>query len=247
MSLALMGRTPWNKGKLLSEDIKLKLSLAHKGRKNPKLSEALKGQPAWNKGLKGVMKPNIGSFKKGLTPWNKGKKYSEEMSLRMGEYLTSWINENGAWNKGLHGDQLPDTFLNGLANRQRNGTSIELKIKTILDEENLNFEFQKPIFGSILDFFSLDLKVGIEVQGCFYHACPICYNSETILYTLQYERQVRDRKLKKVLSQHGYLLLELWEHDINSRPNFIRSEILRVVGERKDMLNVVINGDEIIV
>lgn len=36
-----------------------------------KLSKAHKGQKAWNKGTKGLVKPNSGSFKKGLKPWNK--------------------------------------------------------------------------------------------------------------------------------------------------------------------------------
>lgn len=33
----------------------------------------VKGQIAWNKGIKGSVKPNITSFKPGLIPWNKGK------------------------------------------------------------------------------------------------------------------------------------------------------------------------------
>jgi len=39
-----------------------------------KLSKALKGRPAWNKGTKGIIKPNSGSFKVGHQSCFKGKK-----------------------------------------------------------------------------------------------------------------------------------------------------------------------------
>lgn len=63
ISKTLMGNIPWNKGKPMSEESKLKLSLAKKGipssrRGIPhsaetkiKLSNSLKGKLAWNKGL----------------------------------------------------------------------------------------------------------------------------------------------------------------------------------------------------
>ena len=63
ISKSLMGNIPWNKGKPMSEEIKLKLSLSKKGipsgrRGIPhsaetkiKLSNLLKGRLAWNKGL----------------------------------------------------------------------------------------------------------------------------------------------------------------------------------------------------
>ena len=52
-----------------------------------KMSESSKGQKAWNKGLKGVIKPNKGSFKKG-----------EHHSLN-----TQFKKGQKSWNKGLKG------------------------------------------------------------------------------------------------------------------------------------------------
>jgi hypothetical protein len=51
-----------------------------------KLSEAHKGQKAWNKGLKGVMP----------RPWNKGKAWDEDIKLKISKALQGHI----PWNKG---------------------------------------------------------------------------------------------------------------------------------------------------
>ena len=68
------GHKPWNKGKPLSKKIREKLSESHKG------------QVAWNKGIRGIMKINKTSFKKGHTPWNKGK--------RMKDLILNYIHPN---------------------------------------------------------------------------------------------------------------------------------------------------------
>jgi hypothetical protein len=106
-----------HKGKKASLETKQKLSETRKGEKNSfygkkhteetrkKLSESHKGQiawnkgtkgvlKAWNKGLKGIMKPNKTSFQKGLIPWNKGKKCPE----RSGD-------KNNKWKGGITSEQ----------------------------------------------------------------------------------------------------------------------------------------------
>jgi DNA mismatch endonuclease (patch repair protein) len=184
-------------------------------------------------------------------PPNKGKAFSDEWKARLSDGQRRRFEDpleriklsrihmgKPSSRKGKHlTPEQVEKLLQSMANRQRSGTKPEIAVKKIIDDERLPFDYQVPIFGSILDFWSKELRIALEVNGCYFHSCPRCYNRETILNEPQYERQQRDKKLKVVLRKHNVELLELWEHDINSRPNFIRSEILRVVGERKDMLN----------
>lgn len=50
------------------------LGQKHSPERRMNQSKAKLGKPAWNKGLKGIMKPNSGSFKKGSTAPIKGRK-----------------------------------------------------------------------------------------------------------------------------------------------------------------------------
>lgn len=59
-----------NKNNKISSETKIKMSIAHMGKKNSiehnkNIGLAKKGQIPWNKGTKGIVKPNKGSFKKG--------------------------------------------------------------------------------------------------------------------------------------------------------------------------------------
>jgi hypothetical protein len=67
----------FRKGYKQSDEHKEKIRLANLGKKRTpeqtkKISEAHKGQVAWNKGKKKTQPVNKGSFQKGMTPWNKG-------------------------------------------------------------------------------------------------------------------------------------------------------------------------------
>lgn len=70
ISDSLQGKSSWNKGKVMSEESKLKLS------------ESLKGRTAWNKGKK--LGPSWNSGLTGVqTGWNKGKPMSGEAKKKL--------------------------------------------------------------------------------------------------------------------------------------------------------------------
>ena len=75
------GIVPWNKGKKnpYTEEVLLRMSNSHKGYKwgtesRKKLSETIKGRPAWNKGIphSEETKRRISESGRGHIPWNKG-------------------------------------------------------------------------------------------------------------------------------------------------------------------------------
>ena len=72
--MGIKKRIAWNKGKKATQE---------QIRKN---SESHKGQKAWNKDTKGIMKPNSTSFKKGQIPWSKGlTKETSELVRKIAE------------------------------------------------------------------------------------------------------------------------------------------------------------------
>ena len=260
------GYVAWNKGKQAPQISKSKIGHKVTDETKRKLSIGLKGktpwnkgkyglQKAWNKGTKGIVKPNSGTFKKGIIPWNKGKTgvYSDDTLRQMREHLKG----RKSWNKGKTGIYSEKTIelmskrkkgvpytevhLQAWAQAQKKTeTKPELKVKNVLNELGLSssFKFQEPIFGSVVDFLSYNLRQIIEVQGCFYHFCPICYSRESIAVSeIQYKRIQKDKKLRETAKKHGYEILEIWEHELKDTSN-IKQKILDAIEIRKAELNL---------
>ena len=107
MSLAGKGRTPYNKGKHLSEEQKRKIGEGNKGKTmseeaRRKISEAIGGKkhPFFGKHHSEESKKKMSLAKKGKPSHNKGKKMSEEQKKKMskkvlqftldGEFVREW-------------------------------------------------------------------------------------------------------------------------------------------------------------
>ena len=107
ISLKLKGRTPYNKGKHLSEEQKRKIGEGNKGKTmseeaRRKISEAIGGKkhPFFGKHHSEESKKKMSLAKKGKPSHNKGKKMSEEQKKKMskkvlqftldGEFVREW-------------------------------------------------------------------------------------------------------------------------------------------------------------
>lgn len=88
-------------------------------------------------------------------------------------------------------------YINQLHNRKP--TSIEMKVKSILDQFHIEYKFQKRIHNYVVDFL-ID-NVVIEVDGYFWHNRPGSKEKD----------RLRDIKLRQL----GYQVIRLKEKDIN--------------------------------
>lgn len=92
----MLKRIPWNKGKKgISEKTRQKMREAKLGKKNPKLSEALKGKPSWNKGKEWSEKS-----KQKMRETHLGMKYSKTTKEKHRKQLKAqWKNgiRKGGW------------------------------------------------------------------------------------------------------------------------------------------------------
>jgi len=62
-------------------------------------------------------------------------------------------------------------------------------------------------------------RVAIQINGCFWHHCPVCNlpvpktNSE--FWATKFElTRARDARVRNLVRQKGWKLIELWEHQV---------------------------------
>lgn len=76
-------------------------------------------------------------------------------------------------------------------------------------------------------------KVAIFVDGCFWHKCPECYRepkSNTEYWRGKVERNVaRDRAADESLQEAGWVVLRLWEHEVERDLGACVDRVLRAV------------------
>lgn len=92
-------------------------------------------------------------------------------------------------------------------------TSIEIKLQNALTNRNIEFKKHVPIFGQP------DLLIGKNIalfaDGCWFHCCDKCYDIHKF-GDLAKKRRDRDKLVTQTLVDQGYLVIRIWEHEINN-------------------------------
>ena len=72
-------------------------------------------------------------------------------------------------------------------------------------------------------------KLAIFVDGCFWHKCPIDYQEPETrrdFWAKKIRGNVdRDREVDKILTDGGWKVLRIWEHEIRSTPDSVVAAI----------------------
>lgn len=82
-----------------------------------------------------------------------------------------------------------------------NKSTAEIKFESILRQIDLTFFYQEEICGYRVDYY-LGQKLIVEIQGDYWH------NKKRAIQS--------DKKKKEKLSQNGYHVLQIWEHDLDN-------------------------------
>lgn len=94
-------------------------------------------------------------------------------------------------------------------NKHFKNTSIELKMKKLLELQNIEYIFQHPLEKiGIVDFYIPSKKLIIECDGCYWHKCSTCHPLRATT------KSTRDAIKTKKFRALGYTVLRFWEHDI---------------------------------
>lgn len=98
-------------------------------------------------------------------------------------------------------------------------TSIEIQVQNILNKNKIPFE-KHIIIPNLLSgnrkYHKFDIvlrnhKILIEVNGCYWHGCHICYKKPN---NLQLKKINRDKKMREDILKSDWMLIEIWEHDL---------------------------------
>ncbi len=196
------GFTPWNKGK------KGVMPTAwNKGIYGNKLSYITRKKI----GLAGIGRKTTIETRKKLSKSLKGRIISDEWKKKLSNSHKGQI----AWNKGLKGVSFETSKKMREAkilrpNKVFKDTSIELKVENELRIRKIDYQKQVSFCKvAVVDFYLPKHNLIIQVDGCYWHNCPI--HSNKILKG----KTERDLNQDKILKENGYIVSRFWEHEIN--------------------------------
>lgn len=188
LSATRRGRVAWNKGIPMTLERRLKLT------------EALRGRPSWNKG-----KPLSENHRAQLSIAHKGKTQSAQ--------------HRAAISAGLKGN--PKVIAARISARAEqkfpfNDTKPELSVFRGLKLVGIPFKRQFRFDGipHSFDFAIPSRKTLIEVDGCYWHACPI-HRPESAHGR---RRATRDIEIDAQARALGWKVIRIWEHELVSDP-----------------------------
>ena len=85
------------------------------------------------------------------------------------------------------------------------------------------------------DIVMVSRRVCIFVDGCFWHGCPRCYRppkSNKRYWVPKIRRNMeRDKEQDRYLMKHGWKVIRVWEHGINSNLGKLLKDITRRIGD----------------
>jgi DNA mismatch endonuclease (patch repair protein) len=102
----------------------------------------------------------------------------------------------------------------------RRDTTPELAIRSELHRRGLRFRVDRaPVTGlrSRADIVFGPSRVAVYVDGCFWHSCPE-HATRPKANAEWWERKLnrnqdRDRETDRVLAEHGWTVVRIWEHE----------------------------------
>jgi DNA mismatch endonuclease (patch repair protein) len=90
------------------------------------------------------------------------------------------------------------------------------------------------------DFIYAGAKIAVFVNGCFWHRCPDCDlplpKTNPEFWRRKFERNVeRDKINRKELQSMGWIVAEIWEHEIREDSHEVANRVKVLVRARKEI------------
>ena len=113
---------------------------------------------------------------------------------------------------------------------RQKGTSLELIVREILRKASIRYESNATGLAGTPDLVSREHKWAVFINGCFWHACPICkpkmpQGNREFWHKKIMDNKRRDKRIDRELIALGYSVMRLWGHEIKSNVSQVVKEI----------------------
>ncbi len=104
-----------------------------------------------------------------------------------------------------------------MAGLKRKDTGPELELRRALHKNGLRFRLHRRDLPGRPDIVFASIRLAIFVDGCFWHGCPehrVKPKSNTQFWEAKIvENQQRDRRNDLKLTDMGWTVMHIWEHE----------------------------------
>lgn len=104
--------------------------------------------------------------------------------------------------------------------RGKGNRSTEMKVELALVDVGVEGweKHPKDILGKP-DFYFPDHRLAVFVDGCFWHACPVCKRRVPASRAEFWRNKIdenrrRDNRQRRKLRRQGYHVMRVWEHEL---------------------------------
>lgn len=124
--------------------------------------------------------------------------------------------------------------------RGQGNKSTELYVETVLTDQGIQgWEKHPKGLPGKPDFYFPDYKLVVFVDGCFWHACPVCRRNTPHTRTEFWMQKIdenrrRDNRTHRKLRQQGYHVIRIWEHELKKKDHWLR-RIRTAITKAKNM------------
>lgn len=177
------------------------------------------GKPSWNKGLTKETSPVVEKIASKL----RGKQLSETHRLSISR---SWKTRTVMGHTTPHSEATRKRLSEITLENIRKGIFTQTKSRphivfsAILDELKIRYEEEKTVGCWSFDFYLIDERIYVEVDGDYFHSNPLFYPNGPKTAT-QKVNHYRDGKKNYFAASTGMKLIRFWETDILNRRDWI--------------------------
>jgi len=121
-------------------------------------------------------------------------------------------------------EQVQQNAMNARSYIKRKRSKLHLGFKALMVQAGLEgFVTEHEVRWYSIDEARPDLKLAVEVDGCYWHSCPTC-GLEGPSSIAAY-----DARKTSYLLNRGWTIVRLWGHDIRQRPDWCLDQVRQAV------------------